>query len=196
MPDRIIRDELLTSERYWSVSAEARNLFISLVLSADDTGRYTAAPFALRTKCMAGTVSHERIEKLVLELVDIDLVRVYDEGRHLFIPRFRQRLRYNTSRYPEPPKEINDITDKKTDSRQSQVSLKTAEVKRSEEKRREEVLGLSISPTRGEEVKVKTVLKNIPEEQNQEQLERNRRIALALASGDLDLAKEIREGRA
>lgn len=127
MPDRLVRDELLTSERYWACSAEARCLFLSIVLSADDAARYTGAPFALRTKCMAGTVSHERIESILSELVDADLVRRYmHEGKpFLFVPRFGNRKRYvSSSKYPEPPKEINDLYDKKTDSRRTQVSPK------------------------------------------------------------------------
>jgi hypothetical protein len=137
MPTRMIRDELLTSERYWSVSPEARNLYVSILLSADDCARYTGSNFALRTKCMAGTVAPERVEKLLLELVDVDLVRIYQEegARFIFVPRFKQRLRFTNSRYPAPPNEINDLTEIKTVSRQSQGSLKTAEEKRREEKK-------------------------------------------------------------
>lgn len=137
MANRMVRDDLLTSERYWSCSPEARNLYISILLSADDCARFTASNFALRTKCMAGTVNAERIDKLLGELMDVDLVRVYehDNARFLFVPRFRQRLRYPNSRYPEPPTEINDLTIKKSDLRPSKVRPKTAEVKRSEEKR-------------------------------------------------------------
>lgn len=85
---------------------------------------------------MAGTVAAERVEKLLLELMDADLVRVYHcaDARYLFVPRFRQRLRFPNSRYPEPPNEINDLAIIKTDSSKSKDVLKTAEVKRSEEK--------------------------------------------------------------
>jgi hypothetical protein len=123
MPDRVVRDELLTSERYWRCSAEARCLYVSLLLSVDDAARYTGAPFALRTRCMAGTVSHERIEVILAELVDADLVRRYErDGKpYLFVPRFRNRSRYiASSKYPEPPSEINDIVQKKSDSSQTQ----------------------------------------------------------------------------
>lgn len=137
MPDRMIRDELLTSERYWSCSPEARNLYVAILLSADDTARYTASNFALRTKCMAGTVSAERIDRLLAELVDCDMVRLYevDGARYVFVPRYRQRLRFSTSKYPEPPIGISDLTIKKTDSRPTRARLKTAEEKRREEKK-------------------------------------------------------------
>lgn len=105
MPNRMVRDDLLTSERYWSCSPEARNLYVSIILSADDCARFTGSNFALRTKCMAGTVTAERIDKLLSELMDADLVRVYEHenARYLFVPRFRQTLRYMNSRYPAPP---------------------------------------------------------------------------------------------
>ena len=76
MPSRILREDLLTSERYWSCSPEARNLFVAIVLSADDTARCQGSSFYLRTHCMAGTVNSERIEKLLTELHDVDLVRI------------------------------------------------------------------------------------------------------------------------
>jgi hypothetical protein len=129
MPDRLVRDELLTSERYWRCSPEARCLYISLLLSVDDAARYTGAPFALRTRCMAGTVSHERIDAILAELVDCDLVRRYIDNNkpYLFVPRFRNRRRYiASSQYPEPPSEINDIVLKKSALSQPQVNPESA----------------------------------------------------------------------
>ena len=65
-----------------------------------------------------------------------------DEERFIFIPRFKQRLRYYNSKYPDPPIQINDIHYKKTDSSLTQAKLKTDSslLKRSEEKRSEEKL--------------------------------------------------------
>lgn len=128
MPDRVVRDELLTSERYWRCSPEARNLYLSIILSVDDAARMTGSPFALRTRCMASTVSHERIEVILAELVDADLVRRYEsDGRSfLFVPRFRNRRRYyGASKNPEPPKEINDMIFAELDSSQARDGLKS-----------------------------------------------------------------------
>lgn len=147
MPNRMIRDDLLKSERYWSCSPEARNLFLSICLSADDTARCQGSSWYLRTHCMAGTVdTAERIEKLLNELVDVDLARVYQEcqARFIFVPRFKQRLRYINSKYPSPPNEINDLIINKTDSSQPKDRPKTdpslLEVKRSEVKRSKTLL--------------------------------------------------------
>lgn len=143
MPDRLIRDELLNSERYWSVSDEAKLLYIHLILSADDTARYSGKNFTLRTRCFSGRgMETNRMEILLSELVDQDLIRLYfvQDERFIFIPRFKQRLRYYNSKYPEPPIQINDIDYKKTDSSLTQVIPKTdpSLLKRSEVKRSEE----------------------------------------------------------
>lgn len=136
MPDRIIRDELLTSERYWSVCIEAQQLFTHLLLRADSLGRYSGKNFTIRMSCYPGHARNPAIiEKFLSDLHDADLIRLYtvDGERFIFIPRYRQRLRYTNSKYPEPPKEINDLTIKKSDSSQTTVSPAPAEVKRSEE---------------------------------------------------------------
>jgi len=141
MPDRILRDELLTSERYWSVSIEAQRLFVHLVLCVDDTARFSGKNYTIRAACYPGqSVDPGKLEKLLLELVDTDLVRLYTVGmdRFIFLPRSKQRLRYVRSRYPAPPNEINDISLKKSVLSQSKDGLKSAEVKRREEKRSEE----------------------------------------------------------
>jgi len=143
MPDRLLRDELLNSERYWSVSDEAKLLYIHLILSADDTARYSGKNFTLRTRCFSGRgMETNRMEILLSELVDQDLIRLYfvQDERFIFIPRFKQRLRYYNSKYPEPPIQINDIDYKKTDSSLTQAIPKTdpSLLKRSEVKRSEE----------------------------------------------------------
>ena len=128
MPTRMIRAELLDSERYWNCSAEARCLYISILLCADDTARCQGSEYYLRTRCLANSVPASRIPKLITELVDEDLIRLYQCGgaQYVFVPRFRQRLRYVNSRYPAPPSGISDIASEKTDSGRSQDGLKTA----------------------------------------------------------------------
>jgi hypothetical protein len=128
MPTRMIRADLLESERYWRCTAEARCLYISILLSADDTARCQGSEYFLRTRCLANSVPASRIPKLLAELVDEDLIRLYQCGgaQYVFIPRFRQRLRYVNSKHPAPPIEINDMLEKKSGPSQSQDGLKTA----------------------------------------------------------------------
>ena len=146
MPDRLIRDELLTSERYWSVSIEAQRLFIHLLLVADDLARFSGKNFTIRSACFPGqAIAPEKVERMLAELQDLDLIRLYDSGgdRYIFIPRFGQRLRYKNSKFPAPPSEINDIPEEKSVSRPT-VAIPQPDpslLKRREEKRREEKKG-------------------------------------------------------
>jgi hypothetical protein len=135
MPDRYIRDELLTSERWWGVSDGAARLFVSCMLLADDAARLSAAPMFLCLRAMAGTADQARLAELIRELSTVDLVRPYSvDGRpYLFIPRFKQRKRYMAgSKNPAPPIEINDMENKsqtqdrpKPDSSQPEVGPKS-----------------------------------------------------------------------
>jgi len=112
MPARIIREEILTSEAYWTVSDEAKILFFHLLLSADDTARYTGNNWSLRARCFSGrAMEANRMEVLLSELADQDLIRLYEDGedRFIFIPKFRQRLRFINSKYPTPPAGISDL---------------------------------------------------------------------------------------
>lgn len=155
MPDRLVRDEILRSERYWTVSIEAQRLFLHLLLCVDDTARFSGKNYTIRSACYPGhAIEPAKVERLLAELQDVDLIRLYTEGeeRFVFVPRFRQRLRFVNSRYPAPPKEISDISIEKTVSSLTQDGLKPdssltqdgrreekrSEVKRSEVKRREE----------------------------------------------------------
>ena len=185
MPNRMIRGDLLDSERYWNCSAEARCLYISILLCADDTARCQGSEYFLRTRCLANTVPASRIPKLVSELVDEDLIRLYQCGtaQYIFVPRFKQRLRYVNSRHPAPPNEINDMIEKKTVSSQTQDGLKSARSEVEVSLKRREV-----------EVTAKPVFKEFPKGQtsNHEDIERNRSIASALANGNVGEAARLR----
>lgn len=155
MSDRIIRDELLTSERYWAVSNEAKLLYIHLILNVDDTARFSGKNFTLRTSCFPGqAMEAAHMERMLDELQNNDLIRLYvvDGERYVFVPRFKQRLRFINSRFPEPPNEINDLVIKKSDSSQTQDIPKhdSRPPKLREEKRREELLEQpSVAKTKG-----------------------------------------------
>lgn len=106
MPNRIIRSDLLTSERYWSVTTEARQLFQHLMLVADDFGLYTGSNYALRATCYGlEKPAAEKVERWLSELADAALVVVYEcnGARFLCIPRFRQLVRNKRSKYPIAP---------------------------------------------------------------------------------------------
>jgi hypothetical protein len=108
MPNRVVREGLLDSGRYWSATIEARQLFMHLMLLADDFGCVSLAPAFVRRRCFDDGPAQEKIDRLITQLMDADLIRVYDhEGaRYGFIPRFGQRLKRMTLKHPEPPAAI------------------------------------------------------------------------------------------
>lgn len=122
MPNRVIRESLLESERYHSISNDsARLLFVEILLLADDYGLCPAhALFLRRRTSVAHSKGEEQIAKLLSELADADLVRVYMHAyrRFLFVPRFRHGgNKGRVARSPKWPlpndaaslKEINDL---------------------------------------------------------------------------------------
>ena len=108
MPNRIIRESLLDSSRYWDISQDARQFFIHLLLLADDLACVSLAPVMLRRRAFDAPPSDQKLAKLLAELVDAGLLRLYSwEGRdYAFIPRFRQRVWRETFKNPPPPDEL------------------------------------------------------------------------------------------
>jgi len=140
MPDRIIRDELLRSHRYVTLSSDTcRLLFVHLILCADSLGNAEATTTSL-TLTMMRSIDETTAAKLVAELADADLIRVYESGskRYVHIPRFRQRLRYIKGKHPRPPAaiECNEMKELLRKARPPSDRGPTT-VGRSEEKRSE-----------------------------------------------------------
>ena len=128
MPDRIVRDELLDSDRYLGLSSDTvRIVFVHFLLVADDLGNAEATGPFIRRRILPGSqVPDDTLAKILEELSSVDLVRVYEVGpkRYVHIPRFRQRLRSFKRINPRPPSsmecaEIKEIADKLSDTRQA-----------------------------------------------------------------------------
>lgn len=113
MPDRVFRDEILSSPRYWQLSSDTgRMLFYHLGLRADDLGIFRAANYTIRQECFGvdNKPAPEALSKILSELSDADLIRLYqvDGAEYGFIPRWKQRLRIIKARFPLPPESIRD----------------------------------------------------------------------------------------
>ena len=117
MPNRIVRDAILDSPRYHGLSSDtARLLFFELLLLADDYGLTPAYPlFLSRRTAAARRATDEAITKLLAELADHDLIRVYTSGgqAYAYIPRFQNWPRAQKTKWPMPPAELggNEIKD-------------------------------------------------------------------------------------
>lgn len=105
MPSRLIRDDMLDSERVQTLPIEARWLYVTILLTADDVGLFEVNNFKLGRR--AG-LDNNKLTVLVQLLADSDLIRVYEvEGKRFgFIPRFRQRLQIKRTKHPVPPAEL------------------------------------------------------------------------------------------
>ncbi len=81
---------------------EARWLFVTLLLSADDFGIFEATPYDLADRAK---VSKAHVPALLQMMVDVDLLRLYTVERQTFgfIPRFRQRIQVRRIKHPPPP---------------------------------------------------------------------------------------------
>lgn len=108
MPDRIIRDELLQSDRWLDLPSDTHRLvYENLLLIADDYANLKGGPRRLfRWMASFSQVKTEADSiKLMSDLQDADLVRRYevsgDEYWHL--PRFKNSRKYWARKWPASP---------------------------------------------------------------------------------------------
>lgn len=107
MPNRILRDGILTSEPVASLSWAAEVFYRRLMSVADDHGRFHGIPKLIRAACyplQIDKVSDADIGKWLTECVTAALVSVYpaaDGKRYIQIEKFGQQVRAR-SKFPEP----------------------------------------------------------------------------------------------
>lgn len=112
MPNRVIREALLDSKRYWALSNDGKIFFIHMMLLADDFGCISLAPLFIARRAFIQRPGPAKLEALIRELADQDLVRLYFAGdiktpeRYAFIPRFGQTLKWKKARLPMPPRSL------------------------------------------------------------------------------------------
>lgn len=107
MPDRVIRDELLESDRWLDLPTDAaRVAFVGFLLVCDDFGNFEGGRRLYRllvkiSKCETETDADEIIHALEAA----DLIREYEaEARQLYhIPRFRPHRQYLVRKVPASP---------------------------------------------------------------------------------------------
>jgi len=93
---------MLESEAILSLPVEARWLYVTILLSADDLGLFEATSFKLARRA---DIRRESGDKLLQMLADADLIRLYEVAgkRYGFIPKFRQRIQIKFPKHPLPP---------------------------------------------------------------------------------------------
>lgn len=117
MPNRIIREGFLDSERVNLLSAQAEGFFVRLMLKVDDFGRYHAHTSLLRASLYPLKIDSIReadISRWIQECEKAGLIALYEtqSKRYLVILDFRQRTRAPSSRFPDPPSGIRQTNDR------------------------------------------------------------------------------------
>lgn len=107
MPNRILREGILASERVNVLSAPAEVFYRRLMSVVDDFGRFYAKPELLRAACYPlklDKVGNPDIGKWILETREAALVRTYtvDRKEYLELLDFRQQVRARASKFPQP----------------------------------------------------------------------------------------------
>jgi hypothetical protein len=108
MPNRILREGILTSQRMARLGWAEEVFYRRLHSVVDDFGRYFADVGLLRAACyprQLNKVSDSDIGKWLTVLVEAALVRVYpaeDGERYLEVLDFGQQVRAKKSRFPNP----------------------------------------------------------------------------------------------
>jgi hypothetical protein len=107
MPTRLIRDGWLESERINQLKPEEERFFLRLCLRADDFGRYHANHALLKSNLfpLREDVRATDIPRLIAACEKAGVIRCYehDGKRYVVVPRFGQRTRADSSKFPDPP---------------------------------------------------------------------------------------------
>lgn len=108
MPNRILREGILTSPKLCKLGWGEEVFYRRLMSVVDDFGRYYAEPGLLRAACyprQLNKVSDSDIGKWLRACEDAALVRVYpaqDGERYLEVGNFCQQVRAKKSKFPSP----------------------------------------------------------------------------------------------
>lgn len=107
MPTRLIREGWLDSDSINTLDAHAERFFLRLCLRADDYGRFHANPLLLKAALfpLVESVRSADIPKWMSACENAGLITCYevDGKRYLEIPKFQQRTRANSSKFPAFP---------------------------------------------------------------------------------------------
>jgi len=113
MPNRLLREGILTSDRVNALGVQAEVFYRRLMSVVDDFGRFTADPRVLRTSCYPLRVDEVReadISRWLAEVQSAGLIALYAVGPKPFLLMrdFRQLQRAKSSKFPEPPLSLFD----------------------------------------------------------------------------------------
>ena len=108
MPNRLLKEGIVDSDRINSLSAQAEVFFYRLLVVSDDFGCMDARTSILRARCfpLRDNVSSDHINKWILELLEQKLLISYtcECQPYVQILKWEQRVR-SKGKYPQPTDE-------------------------------------------------------------------------------------------
>lgn len=115
MPNRIIREGIISSEAVCSLSWPAEVFYRRLLSVVDDFGRFHAHGSLLRAACyplQIDKVGNADIVKWLAECARAGLVSTYavDHKEYLQVHKFDQRVRAEKSKFPQMPANDGQVT--------------------------------------------------------------------------------------
>jgi len=106
MPNRILYASLLTSAKINQLNAHEFELYVRLLLVADDYGRYSGSPIRVARSCWPDRedVTGKTITPMLKKLAQTGLILTYkvDGEQYIEITNWRQRTRQMSSKFPTP----------------------------------------------------------------------------------------------
>lgn len=108
MPNRILKENICTSDTIDELSWFEEVLFYRLIVSCDDYGRYDGRPAIIKNKLfpLKENLTIKNVSAALNTLARVGLVTLYEyEGRpFLFLPTWEahQTIRAKKSKYPDP----------------------------------------------------------------------------------------------
>lgn len=107
LPNRWLKEAYLASSRINSVSAEARDCWVRLVVVADDHGLFHADPQLVASRCYPLKPDARKCKQLLAELETGRLITRYsvDGKPYLRIEQWYERAR-SGPKYPNPPENL------------------------------------------------------------------------------------------
>ncbi len=115
MPNRLIKDSLLSNEKFNQLNWFEQTTYIRLILLADDYGRLDGREMVIKSYCypIDEKVTRSAISKAISQMVNVGLLQKYEvnDKPYLLFPNWDkyQRLRSKSSKYPAP--ELGNMTD-------------------------------------------------------------------------------------
>ncbi len=152
MPDRIVRDELLQSERWMDLPSDTHRLvYVSLVLMSDDYGNIEGGGRRLFRKLSTFTQlkNEADIAKTLSDLQDAGMVLRYEvESREFWhLTRFKNSRQYWVRKCPQSPYD-GDVTN------ELKQRLRKKRVTRESNKSKSRLRGEGLEKNKGEKLPI------------------------------------------